>query len=111
VVDDDAAVLRTTVRLLDSLGFKTVGGSSGAEALQLLGTGIQTDVVVADLAMSEMSGTELVRTIRADYPTLPIILATGCRSHEIPIDLRDDQILQKPFADEELVKKIVSVLP
>jgi CheY-like chemotaxis protein len=110
VVDDDTAVLRTTVRLLDNLDFETLAASSGTEALRLLGTGVKIDVVLTDLAMPEMSGVELTRIIRVDNPALPVILVTGYRSPEILSEFGDDQILQKPFADEQLFKKIISVL-
>jgi PAS domain S-box-containing protein len=110
VVDNDTAVLRTMVRLLESLDFETLAASSGAEALQLLGTGVKVDVVLTDLAMPEMSGVELTRIIRINDPALPVILVTGCHSPEILSEFGDDEILQKPFADEELFKKISSAL-
>jgi CheY-like chemotaxis protein len=110
VVDDEAAVLRTTVRLLASLGYEPLSASSGAEALRLLAAGEEIDVVLADIAMPEMSGFELVRMIRDENPNLPVILVTGYVSSAIPADLRGAAILQKPFTEEELTKMLASVL-
>lgn len=70
VVDDDAAVLKTTLRSLDALGFATVPAASGMEALQLLESGPEIDLVLADFAMPEMNGVELARAIKIEHPAL-----------------------------------------
>ena len=84
------------MRLLDSLDFETLAASSGAEALQLLGTGVKIDVVLTDLAMPEMSGVELTRIIRVDNPALPVILVTGYRSPKIFLSLAMIRYFRSP---------------
>jgi PAS domain S-box-containing protein len=109
VVDDDKAVLRSTTRLLDALGYATVAGESGAEALQLLEAGSQIDLVLADFAMPEMTGVELAKAIRANT-NLPVIIATGFLDREGISDIDETRILQKPFTNSELTQKIKSAL-
>jgi PAS domain S-box-containing protein len=110
VVDDDRAVLRSTTRLLDALGYATVAAASGAEALRLLETGSQIDLVLADFAMPEMTGVELARVIRAKNTNLPVVIATGFLDREGISDIDEARILQKPFTNHELTRKIDSIL-
>ena len=77
VVDDDAWVLRTTVRMIATLGYEAVGAASGEEALRLIASGAEVGLVLADFAMPRMTGVELAKTIHAAYPDLPVIIVTG----------------------------------
>jgi CheY-like chemotaxis protein len=74
---DDRAVLKSTLKMLASLGFAGVPAESGREALRLIATNPDIDVVLADFAMPEMNGADLVRAIQAARPTLPVILVTA----------------------------------
>ena len=110
VVDDDKAVLRSTVRMLDFLGYATVSAESGSEALRLLASNQEIDLVLADFAMPEMSGGELAKAIRAMRPTLPVILITGYGYRENLKDFGEARLLQKPYAEDELMGKIAKAL-
>ena len=110
VVDDDKAVLRTTLRLLDTLGYAAVPAASGAEALALIASGLEIDLVLADFAMPEMIGSELARIIHTTHPALPVIIVTGHGNHELLKDFGEARILQKPYAEAELMEKIATAL-
>jgi CheY-like chemotaxis protein len=103
VVDDDALVLRNTSALLEDLGHKVIEASSGPQALDLLRAQKRVDLVVADQAMPEMTGLHLARAIRAEWPSLPVLLATGyAEEHqEAEIDLVR---LHKPFDQQGLAR-------
>ena len=77
LVDDDALVSMGTADMLMDLGHAVVEASSGARALQLLGSDARFDVVVTDFAMPGMNGLDLAMKIRQIRPKLPIVLATG----------------------------------
>jgi PAS domain S-box-containing protein len=110
VVDDDKEMLRTTVRLLEAYGYVAVSAASGDEALLLIASGPEMDLVVADIAMPEMTGTELARTIHSRHPALPIILVTGSSNPNVLKHFGEAQILRKPYADRELVARITRAL-
>jgi PAS domain S-box-containing protein len=110
VVDDDGAVLRTTLRMLDALGYATVPAASGGEALALIANGPKIDLVLADFAMPEMTGVELAETIHTTCPALPVILVTGYGNREALKDFGEARILHKPYTEDELKKKIASAL-
>jgi signal transduction histidine kinase/ActR/RegA family two-component response regulator len=109
VVDDDAAVLKTTLRLLDALGYSAIPAASGEEALQLLDSDSEIDLILADLAMPKMSGVEFAKTIKTTHP-LPVILVTGYGNREALECFREARILQKPYTEDELIGKINAAL-
>ncbi|MBB3319598.1 PAS domain S-box-containing protein [Rhizobium sp. BK181] len=110
VVDDDKAVLKSTVRILEFLGYATASAESGNEALRLLARDQEIDVVLADFAMPEMSGGELAKAIRAMRPTLPVILMTGYSDRGPLKELKDWRIILKPFTENDLVNTIEAAL-
>jgi signal transduction histidine kinase len=110
VVDDDNAVLRTTLRMLEAFGYAAVPAASAGEAVRLIASGLEIDLVLADCAMPEMTGVELAETIRATHPGLPIILVTGYGNGEAPKDLGEARILQKPYTEAELMERIARAL-
>ena len=110
VVDDDQAVLKSTVRMLDFLGYAMASAESAIEALRLLASNQQIDLVLADFAMPEMSGRELAKAIRATRPALPVVLMTGYRNLEVPDELNGLRIILKPFTEDDLVNAIDAAL-
>ena len=110
VVDDDKAVLRSTVRMLDVLGYATVSAESGSEALRVLASNQEIDLVLADFAMPEMSGGEFAKAIRAMRPILPVILMTGYRDLNVRKEFNDLRIILKPFTEDDLVNAIGAAL-
>jgi CheY-like chemotaxis protein len=105
-VDDDRLVLFNTSAMLEDLGHTAVEAFSGEEALELLRE--QTfDLVITDQAMPKMTGVQLMQAIRADWPELPVIIATGYA--EMPGDIRVSR-LSKPFTEKELARALKAVL-
>ena len=110
VVDDDKAVLKSTVRMLDCLGHATASAESGTEALRVLASNQEIDLVLADFAMPEMSGGELAKVICAMRPTLPVILITGYSDLDVLKEFNDLRIILKPFTEDDLVNTISAAL-
>jgi CheY-like chemotaxis protein len=75
-VDDEPAVLRGIRRSLLGCPFEVLTVSSGPEALALLSSR-RVDVVVSDLDMPEMTGIELLRTVRDRWPRVLRMVLTG----------------------------------
>jgi CheY-like chemotaxis protein len=96
--------------MLEALGYAAVPALSGAEALRLITYGLGVDLVLADFAMPEMTGVEFARKIHATHPALPVIIVTGYGNHEILKDFGEARILQKPYAEGELMEKITKAL-
>lgn len=109
LVVDDNQINREVVALkLVQSGFVATLAASGEEAMGCLELA-DFDVVVSDVCMPGMSGTELLRMIRIRFPFLPVILMTGW----IEEDIRQEAVkwgaaavFQKPVSREELITAI-----
>jgi signal transduction histidine kinase/ActR/RegA family two-component response regulator len=106
IVDDDSLVLTGTAAMVSDLGHTPVEAHSGAQALELLASGLKIDVVLTDQAMPSMTGLQLAEFVRERYPGVPIIIATGYA--ELPVDPKSLGIrrLTKPCTQDEIAAAI-----
>jgi signal transduction histidine kinase len=109
-VDDDLLIAGSTVDLLEDLGHQVVEAHSAIEALQLLEGGLAADLLITDHAMPGMTGIELAREVRRQYPRLPILLATGFAELE-GSEVVDVARLAKPYTQAQLATEIAHLLP
>jgi CheY-like chemotaxis protein len=77
VVDDEPLVRSTVRRALEAGGYDVTEAADGIAGIAALETGAEVDLVVADLAMPELSGAEMACRIRATRPDLKILYVTG----------------------------------
>jgi two-component system, NtrC family, response regulator AlgB len=77
VVDDDKNIRQSLTNFLTGCGHEVSPAESSREALQLLASGTQFDLVLSDWRMAEMNGLELLRAIKEKYPDLIVILMTA----------------------------------
>ena len=110
VVDDDAVVLKSTLRMLDFLGFAAVAAGNGRAALALIASNPQIDLVLADFAMPGMDGVELARAILAERPSLLVIFVTGYGDLDGLREFGGSRILQKPYAESDLAAMVGAAL-
>ncbi len=110
VVDDDLLVSTGTAAMLEDLGHTVVEAHSATQALEILRADPRIEIVITDHAMPGMTGLELACRLEADYPGLPVILATGYaewpEGAEAAIQVPR---LAKPFKQEELAGAIAAV--
>jgi two-component system cell cycle sensor histidine kinase/response regulator CckA len=78
VVDDEEMVTRLVARFFRHLGYTVLTAASGEEALAIVRSRRPPiDLVLSDVVMPGMSGTELARWLLAEYPTPAVVLMTG----------------------------------
>jgi len=107
-VDDDALVLANTATMLEELGHDVVEAESGAEALELLRVE-KMDLLVTDYAMPGMTGEDLARRVKAEYPRLPVLMVSGYADLS-PGLMCDTVRLAKPFSEESLALAIAELM-
>jgi CheY-like chemotaxis protein len=101
LVDDDELVAITTAAMLEELGHHVIEVHSAPRALAILRGGEAVDLVITDHAMPDMTGAELLHEIRAAWPGLPVILATGFADLPSGLDPRTPR-LNKPYLSADL---------
>jgi PAS domain S-box-containing protein len=108
-VDDDALVLANTRAMLEDLGHTVIVAYSGDQALERLERTPAIDLVITDHAMPRMTGSDLAKKIKAHYPDMPIILATGYA--ELPPDA-DANLprLSKPYRQDALAQAVADAI-
>ena len=100
-VDDDALVLMNTVGMLEDLGHIVFQAYSGTEALDILRREGSVDLVITDQAMPKMTGTQLAKAIRKEWPEMQVVLATGYAEMK-PEEEMGLPKLSKPFFEDDL---------
>lgn len=105
VVDDDPLIAMTMNAVLTDMGHQSREAHSGKAALELLETGCVIDVIITDYAMPGMTGIQFAERVKAKWPALPVILASGYA--ELPEDSGADIIrLPKPYGRADLIRAI-----
>jgi signal transduction histidine kinase/serine phosphatase RsbU (regulator of sigma subunit) len=111
IVDDEPVNLQVLKNQLSLLNYTVIASSSGMEALQIVNNGTPPDLILLDVMMPRMSGYEVCRQLREQFPLseLPILMLTAK-------DQVDDMVfgfqagandyLTKPFHKDELLIRI-----
>jgi two-component system KDP operon response regulator KdpE len=110
VVDDDQQILRALRTSLKVRGHRIRTAANGETALDLL-TRERFDVVVLDLGLPGIDGTEVIRRVRA-WSDVPIIVLSVRERQEdkvAALDAGADDYVTKPFAMEELLARMRAV--
>jgi two-component system KDP operon response regulator KdpE len=107
LVDDEASIQRAVGPLLRSRGYHVEIAGTGAEALTLAGERTP-DLIVLDLGLPDMEGTEVCRRIRKQSKVPIVVLsARGAEADKVnALDLGADDYVTKPFGPEELLARI-----
>lgn len=78
VVDDESAMVTVTEKILQKMGYATASYLSGPRFLKAFEMNPDRfDLVVIDLVMPGMSGSQLIRKLREDGHDVPVLLTTG----------------------------------
>jgi signal transduction histidine kinase/ActR/RegA family two-component response regulator len=113
VVEDDKDLCDLLRRMLERAGFAAAGAYNGREALRHLKTE-PADLVITDMVMPEMDGVELMRILRKNRPTLPIIALSGVENFReycrIATHLGAQATLYKPVRRGHLIRTVNDVL-
>ncbi|BCY10593.1 hypothetical protein L3i22_056810 [Actinoplanes sp. L3-i22] len=114
VVEDEEQVRDIVCRLLRKAGYQVFSAPHPAEALRMCrNDGLAFDVLLTDVIMPGMSGTQLAAELRADRPGLPVLFMSGYTSgpapggQELPADA---PLIRKPFESKTLLDEVYRVV-
>jgi putative nucleotidyltransferase with HDIG domain len=109
VVDDEETIREIVCSTLSLAHFQTRQAANGIEALSILESGDEFDLVLSDLMMAEMDGIALLERAKERYPDMPIVMVTTV--HDISVALQALRngaydYLPKPFEREQLLATV-----
>lgn len=105
VVDDEKVVCTGCEKILGEAGYQVKTTLSAKKALDILKEE-PFEIVITDLKMPEMSGMELIKTIRKEYPDITVIVITGYFTVDTAVEamkLGAFDYLSKPFTSDQVV--------
>lgn len=113
VVDDNDVFRDFIVSALSVHGYKVLAAGGSAEALQVMDKHARpVDLIIADVVMPKVSGSELVKKVKVRYPKVKVIYISGytddilIHSDVQEVIESDAAFLQKPFLTEDLLKSV-----
>jgi len=112
IVEDERAVARTLAEAIQEAGFAVDLAFDGDEGLRL-GREFSYDAVVLDLLLPGKHGLSVLRELRTEKPTLPILVLSALDQLDERVDGLDrgaDDYLSKPVALKELLARLRAVL-
>ena len=113
LVDDNARFRKEFRDCLE--GFGIIEASDGEQALNILKDPNEIDLVILDVMMPGMRGTEVLKRIKMLYPDLSIVIFTGYGSKEIAVEAlkgHADDYIEKPIKirnAREIIERILEV--
>jgi two-component system cell cycle response regulator CtrA len=112
LIEDDASVARSIELMLKSENFGVYTTDLGEEGIDL-GKVYDYDIILLDLNLPDMSGYEVLRTLRTAKVRTPILILSGLASIEEKVKglgFGADDYLTKPFHKDELIARIHAIV-
>lgn len=112
IVDDDPTMRLALSESLQSCGYQTIAAESGNEAIGLFGRRI-FDLVITDMKMPEMTGIEVLRSVKKMSTETPVILITAYGTVGTAVEAMKEgaaEFIMKPFSLHDLESVVKRVL-
>jgi PAS domain S-box-containing protein len=110
LVEDEPSIAELAVALLEEAGYAVKVAAGAQQALAILdGDGV--DLVFSDIMMpGEMNGADLARVVRARWPGIFVLLATGFAEAAASRAAQEFPLIHKPYGREALLDKLACIL-
>ncbi len=111
VVDDDPDILFATARLLENNGYQVIQAETGLQAIELARRH-QPDLVLLDVVLPDIRGTEVCRRLKAENATavIPVIMVSSMKTlseeQSHGLEAGADDYLTRPIPNRELLARI-----
>jgi len=113
VVDDEEPIREIVASMLGTAGYACKQAASGMEALSVLTSGEEFELMLSDLMMADLDGIGLLERTKEKYPDMPVVMVTAV--HDISVALAAIRngaydYLLKPFEREQLLNTVSRAL-
>jgi putative nucleotidyltransferase with HDIG domain len=113
VVDDEEAIREIVSSMLTAAGYACQQAGSGLEALAVLTSGEDFELMLSDLMMADLDGIGLLERTKEKYPDMPVVMVTAVHDISVALDaIRNGayDYLLKPFEREQLLNTVSRAL-
>jgi chemotaxis family two-component system sensor histidine kinase/response regulator PixL len=115
VVDDSYTIRQLLALTLSRANYRIIQAKDGMEALEKLQSGIECNLVIADIEMPRMDGFELLRSLKStqDFAHIPVAMLTsrsGAKHREMAMSLGAVQYFTKPYSEAKILEEIAKLL-
>jgi DNA-binding NtrC family response regulator len=112
IVDDEVLMVRTLTDILKMRDWDVTGAHAGEEAIEILRSNPDIDIVLMDVRMGGMTGVDALRIIREERPGLPVVLMTAYSTADLLAEAERQgavRILSKPLAIRGLLDVLETI--
>jgi len=111
LVEDQQDILGLLKGILSKAGYTVLAASDGEEAMAMVDNfSGKIDLLVTDIVMPKMNGTELYHQLRRTRPSLKVLFMSGYASGTIDVFEAGATFIQKPFAIKKLLSTMIKLL-
>jgi CheY-like chemotaxis protein len=107
IVDDEPSIVAALTELLQPLGYRTIGCSSGSQAVARA-RDLTPDAIILDIMMPEINGYDVLRLLKSELATagIPVIVLSVLDDRHKALALGAAEYVRKPFQKEELLENV-----
>ena len=112
LVDEKTTILSVLTSILGRKGYKIISAGDATEALEIMKTN-KVKLVISNVDLPGLSGIELLKRIKADYPGTPVIIITSraWKSRQKDVSaIGADGFIAKPFRSDEILYQVKTLL-
>jgi two-component system NtrC family sensor kinase len=113
VVEDEEPVRRAAQRILERFGYRVLLAPDGEEGLQVYQDNLNVGLVITDVMMPKMNGSQLHRAVREGNPASKFLFISGYNAEELKKTVHMDPavpFMQKPWTPTEFLIRVREVL-
>ena len=117
LIIEDEEDIRDILKLqLESANYQVIEASNGEEGIELMKKGsnlLQVGLIITDIRMPKVNGVEAIEYIKANAPSIPIMVVTGYPDAELAVELLQKGVkdyLVKPIEKDKLLSKVAAIL-
>jgi len=113
LIDDEELVRNLGQRIVERMGMQVMLAEDGQDGLQKFKAEPESwAAVIIDLTMPKLSGAEVYEAVRAQHPTVPVLLSSGRPPTQLPGGGNDDRLafIAKPYRTQDFVDALARVM-
>jgi len=116
IIEDDSDIRDVLKLQLEQGGHQVIEAKDGEEGIDLMKKGsnlLQVGLIITDIRMPKVNGVEAIDYIKANAPSIPILVITGYPETELAVSLLQKGVkdyLVKPVEKEVLLSKVSAIL-